>query len=161
MLAFLPVMLGVGSDMPIQAAYPGRRRILVAATAASAAGFAALTLSPLPFVRDLGLALAAGVVVSAVLAVACVRTPRSTPPDVGEQTGEDASATASGGRRAGLVAGVALAALGWALLPSIPVEARPERLAEGLPALADARRARDRRGPAGGGAVRVQAPPRV
>ena len=26
MLAFLPVMLGVGSDMPIQAAYPGRRR---------------------------------------------------------------------------------------------------------------------------------------
>jgi len=75
MLAFLPVMLGVGSDMPIQAAYPGRRRILLAATAASAAGFAALALSPLPFVRALGLALAAGVAVSTALALLLLASP--------------------------------------------------------------------------------------
>ena len=75
MLAFLPVMLGVGSDMPIQAAYPGRRRTLIAATAASAAGFAALALSPLPFVRELGLALAAGVAISTALALVFRRSP--------------------------------------------------------------------------------------
>jgi predicted RND superfamily exporter protein len=169
MLAFLPVMLGVGSDMPIQAAYPGRRRILVAATAASAAGFAALALSPLPFVRDLGLALATGVTISAVLALAFVRAPH-TPPDTAAasrrrilripQPFAPRSAEVhgtSGVRRAGLVAAAALAALGWALLPSIPVEARPERLAEGLPALADARRAEEVLGASGEVAVRVRA----
>lgn len=51
-----------------------------------------------------------------------------------------------------------LATLGWVLLPSIPVEARPERLAEGLPALADARRAERVLGASGEVAVRVRAP---
>ena len=53
--------------------------------------------------------------------------------------------------------GGALAVLGWALLPSIPVEARPERLAEGLPALVDARRAERVLGASGEVAVRVRA----
>lgn len=157
MLAFLPVMLGVGSDMPIQAAYPGRRRILVAATAAGAAGFAALALSPLPFVRDLGLALAAGVVISAVLALSCVRTPRSAPPDADGTEAPRTAGIPSGARPTALVVAAALAALGWVLLPSIPVEARPERLAQGLPALADARRAEAVLGASGEVAVRVQA----
>jgi predicted RND superfamily exporter protein len=168
MLAFLPVMLGVGSDMPIQAAYPGRRRTLVAATSASAAGFAALALSPLPFVRDLGLALAAGVMVSAVLALSCVRTPGIAPDTADVRSRRTilripqvftprSDRIPSGVRRAGLVAGAALAALGWAALPSIPVEARPERLAEGLPALSDARRAEDVLGASGEVAVRVRA----
>jgi predicted RND superfamily exporter protein len=65
--------------------------------------------------------------------------------------------TASGVRPAALVVAVALAALGWVLLPSIPVEARPERLAEGLPALADARAAEQVLGASGEVAVRVQA----
>jgi predicted RND superfamily exporter protein len=150
MLAFLPVMLGVGSDMPIQAAYPARRRILVAAAAASAAGFAALALSPLPFVRDLGLALGAGVAVSAVLAL-ILRPP------VAEERRAPVGETFSSPRK--LVLGVAcgLAALGWGLLGSIPVEARPERLAEGLPALQDARRAERVLGASGEVAVRVRA----
>ena len=182
MLAFLPVMLGVGSDMPIQAAYPARRRILVAATAASAAGFAALVLSPLPFVRELGLALAAGVVVSTVLALVFRRPSPEPPPPTGvrlpESGGKGTPVRSSerptppgvplpaypgkgtpvqGGRK--LVLGVAggLAVLGWAFLPSIPVEARPERLAEGLPALADARRAERVLGASGEVAVRVRA----
>jgi predicted RND superfamily exporter protein len=50
-----------------------------------------------------------------------------------------------------------LAAVGWALLPSIPVEARPERLAQGLPALKDARRAEAVLGASGEVAVRVRA----
>ena len=188
MLAFLPVMLGVGSDMPIQAAYPARRRILVAATAASAAGFAALTLSPLPFVRDLGLALGAGVVVSTALALACLRAPaeslrptgvrlpeyggkgtpgpKAEPPSPtgvrlpaysGKGTPVQGSGAISGSRKLALGVAGGLAVLGWVLLPSIPVEARPERLAEGLPALADARRVEGVLGASGEVAVRVRA----
>lgn len=158
MLAFLPVMLGVGSDMPIQAAYPARRRILGAATAAGAAGFAALALSPLPFVRDLGLALAAGVVISALLAVACLPVPAEPAPS---GSGDAGTRIRTGGfsspRTVVLALATGLAALGWALLPSVPVEARPERLAEGLPALADARKAEQVLGASGEVAVRVQA----
>ena len=150
MLAFLPVMLGVGSDMPIQAAYPAHRRILAAATLASAAGFAALVLSPLPFVRDLGLALSAGVIVSAVLAVAS--RPSPTKPGSGS-----AATSFSRNRKIVVAAAGGLAVVGWVLLPSIPVEARPERLARGLPALADARRAEAVLGASGEVAVRVRA----
>ena len=170
MLAFLPVMLGVGADMPIQAAYPARRRILLAATAASAAGFAALALSPLPFVRHFGLALAAGVPVSTGLALLFRRAPdvhsgrrnRRIPQVFGPRTAgrpgpKGDGAVFSGTRKAGLAVAAGLAALGWVLLPSIPVEARPERLAEGLPALADARRAEEVLGASGEVAVRVRA----
>ena len=164
MLAFLPVMLGVGSDMPIQAAYPGQRRILVAATAASAAGFAALALSPLPFVRDLGLALAAGVAISTVLARLFHRAPAETvatgvrlPGYGGKGTPVRGDSGRTGSRTAVLAVAGVLAALGWVLLPSIPVEARPERLARGLPALADARRAEAVLGASGEVAVRVRA----
>jgi hypothetical protein len=163
MLAFLPVMLGVGSDMPIQAAYPARRRILVAATAASAAGFAALALSPLPFVRELGLALAAGVIVSTLLALVLRPAPSSqTGVPLPGYSGKGTPVVKGGGAGSPVrkvVLGVAggLAALGWGLLPSIPVEARPERLAEGLPALAEARAAERVLGASGEVAVRVRA----
>jgi hypothetical protein len=169
MLAFLPVMLGVGTDLPIQAAHPARRRVLLGAAAAGASAFAALGLSPLPFVRHLGLALAAGVLVSAVLAMASMRSPvgdlatgqrmngagrkmRSSVAGVG--TDERMSGR---GRWPGLAAGVVVAAVGWVLLPSLPVEARPERLARGLPALADARRTERVLGASGEVAVRVTA----
>jgi predicted RND superfamily exporter protein len=162
MLAFLPVMLGVGSDMPIQAAYPAQRRILLAATAASAAGFAALALSPLPFVRDLGLALAAGVAISTALALAVRLRPPAEPATpsgvrLPEYSGKGTPVGMSGGRKVVLAVAGGLAALGWVLLPSIPVEARPERLASGLPALAEARRAEGVLGASGEVAVRVRA----
>ena len=168
MLAFLPVMLGVGSDMPIQAAYPARRPVLLAATGASAAGFAALAVSPLPFVRHLGLALAAGVAISTALAL-LVRTQSaaSAPPTGVRLPGyrgkgtPDATGRRPGPlsrlRKPGLVTAIGLAALGWVLLPSIPVEARPERLAQGLPALDDARAVERVLGASGEVAVRVQA----
>jgi uncharacterized protein len=153
LLVFLPVMLGVGTDLPIQAAHPAPRRILVAAGVAGAAAFAALALSPLPFVRHLGLALAAGVLVSAALALAFRPAP---PPVPAPAAGLAPAAT----RRWRVLAGASavVAALGWGLLPSLPVEARPERLARGLPALADARRAERVLGASGEVAVRVTAP---
>ena len=153
MLAFLPVMLGVGSDMPIQAAYPGSRRILLAASAASTAGFAALAISPLPFVRDLGLALAAGVAISCLLAVVCLRSV----PGPSASNPRDDRRPLSAARKTGLVVGAGLALIGWLLLPSIPVEARPERLASGLPALAVARGAEKVLGASGEVAIRVRA----
>lgn len=161
MLAFLPVMLGVGSDMPIQAAYPAHRRILLAATAASAAGFAALAVSPLPFVRDLGLALAGGVAVSTALALLCQRRPEAPAALSGVRfpgySGKGTPVAVSAARKAGLAVAGGLAVLGWVLLPSIPVEARPERLAEGLPALEDARAAERVLGASGEVALRVRA----
>jgi uncharacterized protein len=151
MLAFLPVMLGVGTDLPIQAAHPARARTLAAAALAGAAAFAALALSPLPFVRHLGLALAAGLLVSAALA-------RAVRPLGGQKLVEVARPPAtSTGRRAAIGLAVAVAAAGWSLLPTLPVEARPERLAEGLPALADARRVERVLGASGEVTVRVRA----
>jgi uncharacterized protein len=168
MLAFLPVMLGVGSDMPIQAAYPARRRVLLAATGASAAGFAALAVSPLPFVRHLGTALAAGVAISTALALLVRTRPAAPAPPAGVRLPgyrgkgtPDATGRRPGPlsrlRKPGLVTAIGLAALGWVLLPSIPVEARPERLAQGLPALDDARAVERVLGASGEVAVRVQA----
>ncbi|HEY3241493.1 MAG TPA: RND transporter, partial [Acidimicrobiia bacterium] len=155
MLVFLPVMLGVGTDLPIQAAHPAPRRLLLAAALAGAAAFAVLGLSPLPFVRHLGLALAAGVLVSAALAFPSMRASmRSSMRSPVADAGTDERMS---GRWPWLVTGVVVAAIGWGLLPSLPVEARPDRLARGLPALADARRAERVLGASGEVAVRVTA----
>jgi predicted RND superfamily exporter protein len=174
-LAFLPVMLGVGTDLPIQAAHPAANRTLLVAALAGAAGFAALALSPLPFVRHLGLALAAGVLVSALLALPFRRSSgpppgtqerrlggsgvgrsfrRSSVPPPGTQ---ERRVGGSAGRRAVLAAAGLLAVLGWALLPGVPIEARPDRLAAGLPALEQAREAEAVLGASGEVAVRVRA----
>jgi predicted RND superfamily exporter protein len=141
--AFLPIMLGVGSDFPIQATHPAGRRTLVSAAVASAAGFAALALSPLPFVRSLGLALALGIVTSCALGLLRFRqvVALSAPETGGERDHLNPSEGAGPARRALLASGVVVAAIGFALLPSVPLEARPERLAAGLPAIDDARRA--------------------
>jgi uncharacterized protein len=171
-LAFLPVMLGVGTDLPIQAAHPAPNRTLLVAALAGAAGFAALALSPLPFVRHLGLALAAGVVISALLALPFRRS--TVPPPGTEERRFDRGGggrqlafvsrnTAEkerqfrGGRRVVLGGAGVLAVIGWALLPGLPIEARPDRLAAGLPALAQAREAEAVLGASGEVAVRVRA----
>ncbi|MDT7685149.1 MAG: uncharacterized protein QOG57_5459, partial [Pseudonocardiales bacterium] len=60
----LPLLLGVGSSFPLYlATVPNRWRVVVM-SAASAAAFLALGLAPLPFVRDLGFALAAGILLT-------------------------------------------------------------------------------------------------
>ena len=150
MLVFLPVMLGVGTDLPIQAAHPTPRRLLVAAAVAGAAAFAVLGFSPLPFVRHLGLALAAGVLISAAFAVPGLRSTV----DAGAKDERP-----YGRRWRGVIGAAAVvAAIGWGLLPTLPVEARPERLARGLPALDDARRVEQVLGASGEVALRVTAP---
>ncbi|HEV8624095.1 MAG TPA: hypothetical protein VG034_06525, partial [Acidimicrobiia bacterium] len=202
-LAFLPVMLGVGTDLPIQAAHPATNRTLLVAALAGAAGFGALALSPLPFVRHLGLALAAGVLISALLALAQLafvyrnraekerqlqgggaagpaggesafvyRDTAEMERQLGESSrgtvfwrssprrerGEERRFGGVGAWRWVVLGGVGwLAVAGWALVPGLPIEASPDRLAAGLPALGQARAAEAVLGASGEVAVRVRA----
>jgi predicted RND superfamily exporter protein len=146
-VAFLPILIGIGSDFPAYLVQRAPRRRIVVASLASAAGFASLAVSPLPFVRDLGLALAAGVLVAVALALvlrgrlAAVSQPEPEP--VPEPTVEPSPARPLA-QRVGLLALAALiAAGGWVALSRLQVEANPERLAAGLPAVTDIRHAEE------------------
>jgi hypothetical protein len=135
-VTFLPILLGIGSDLPLYLAGESRRRVVVTA-AASAAGFASLAVSPLPFVRELGLALAGAMVLTVALALLLRRRLQALRPP------ESAEAPRRTGRprrwRIAVLAGLAvIAALGWAVLPRIAVNADPQQLASGTAALDDA-----------------------
>jgi uncharacterized protein len=166
-VALLPLLLGVGSSFPLYLATLSDRRRVLVMSMASAAAFAALGLSPLPFVRDLGFALGVGILLTVAAAVALERT---------WPAGGGASITAPGGgdaylcaeqRAAGVgrsrwrsaVAGlVAVALLGWSVLPWIGVSANPVDQAGGLPALADARAVESTLGASGEISVRLTGP---
>lgn len=153
-VAFLPILIGVGSDFPAYVIHGVHRRRVLVTAGASAAGFASLGLSPLPFVRDLGLALAVGVILAAVLALSIRKffltsqavsrdstaVSVSSAPDVPSATEHSgASAPIRGRSRVhALTALVAVAVLGWVLLPRLEVQAQPEQLAAGLPSVAGA-----------------------
>lgn len=139
-VAFLPILLGIGNDFPIYLAQRARWRVVLPVAVATAAGFAALVASPLPFVRDLGFALGIGVLLSAGVGLAISR--RLTRPEHGGQDHVSATTTASAApkgptkRRPGQVAGAVLltvsALAGWVALPGLQLEANPNRLASGL-----------------------------
>ena len=160
-ITFLPILIGVGSDFPAYVIHGvPRRRILVAA-GASAAGFASLGLSPLPFVRDLGLALGFGVLLAVCIAM-LIRTfflsgvaehsddaerdvsgdidgAVTTPSGTSYATGSPTTPAIAGRTRALVLSGLlVVAAVGWVLLPKLDVQAQPEQLAAGLPSVIDA-----------------------
>lgn len=144
-VALLPLLLGVGSSFPLYlASVPNRRRVVVMSVA-SAAAFLALALSPLPFVRDLGLALGAGILLTVGATLLLGRRWAVSAQPAAGAGGEPAPLPDRSGRtrrlaRLGaLVAAVAVALLGWSVLPRLTVAANPVDLAGGLPALADAR----------------------
>lgn len=136
-MAFLPILIGIGSDFPAYLIQGGQRRRVLVAALASAAGFASLAVSPLPFVRDLGLALAMGVLLALAMAFLLRRyLVADPPPPVGSRW--EPPRVPSRMTRAGL-AGMALlvAGTGWAMLPRLDLQARPDQLAAGLPAVRD------------------------
>lgn len=143
-LAFLPIILGVGTDYPIYALAGGRVRLVLGTAAASAAGLAVLVFSPLPFVRDLGAALAAGLVVSAAMGLAAARILPAEANATTTAVVRDGTAGRPGSARRGTalrVGGAVLvlaSAAGWVLLGRIGLNSDPERLASGLPALRSA-----------------------
>lgn len=134
-MAFLPILIGIGSDFPAYLVQRGARRRVLVAALASAAGFASLAISPLPFVRDLGLALAMGVVLAVMTALAFRR---HLVHEV-ERGGTEPSGARPAPTRAvrlGLAAAAALLAIGgWASLPSLELRASPDELAAGIPAV--------------------------
>lgn len=187
LLAFLPIMIGVGTDYPIYAATSVGRRWTAALAMAAAAASASLVVSPLPFVRQLGEALALGLVVSAALGVAAARWllgnrvaagatgtgvgvvgGGGTGGSVGGAIGRPQRAAAAGaGRHRAMssrwrwLAAVALGAvgaLGWAVLPSLHVQADVTQLAAGVPGLRQAVAAENLLGAGGDLEVAVHAP---
>ncbi|AIJ21308.1 MMPL family transporter [Amycolatopsis methanolica] len=154
-VAFLPILLGIGSDFPYYLFQRDQlRRVLVAALAA-ALGFASLVLSPLPFVGELGLALGIGIVATVGVALFLRR-----------MFGVEEAQPTSGGRPlprgtrrwriAVAVVAIALAGLGWTALPRLGIEADPQQLAKGLTELTDAQRAEQVLGSAGEVSIMVR-----
>jgi hypothetical protein len=155
-ITFLPIVIGIGSDFPAYLTHgtiPRRRVVIVAL--ASATGFASLALSPLPFVRDLGLALALGVLlaVSVGLLLRWFAGPAEEQPATSvEPLGRTPSAGKALTRRnrvTMLCAALLVAAIGWVVLPQITIEAQPDRLAAGLPSVLDAQHAEEVLGSSG------------
>ncbi|WP_145982771.1 MULTISPECIES: RND transporter [unclassified Pseudonocardia] len=148
-VAFLPVLVGLGSYYPTYFARGARPRTVAVVAAGTAAGFGALGLSPLPFVRDLGLTLALGVAFAVAVGWFVYRPGGWVGPDVAPEPGPGAApdrvpvpdpAPARPPRRArtAVVAAVLLAVAGWATLPLLPLQTSVDALSEGLPAVSDA-----------------------
>lgn len=134
-VAFLPVVLGVGTDFALYLWQPGGARRVLVAAAAAAAAFLALVLSPLGLVDELGIALSLGL--AATLAWTALL--RAWIPAI-EQPSK-AAPIASGPprtrRRAVLVlaALVVPAAAGWWSLGGMEVQSSPQELIAGHPEL--------------------------
>lgn len=152
-VAFLPILLGIGSDFPLYLSRGGADRAVLATAAAAVLGFGSLALSPLPFVRELGVALAGGILLTVGAALAIRGLLGPVPAPLPREPGPRRGATPGAPRlalRVG-VAGllVASAAVGWVAMSRLDVEAQPEELAAGLPELDDAQHAEALLGSAG------------
>lgn len=142
-VAFLSVLLGVGCYYPTYFTQRARRRTVLVVACASAASFAMLVFSPLPFVRDLGMTLSVGVLVSAAAGAVLLRQislpgPVFTPPKPPGRRGWAFAAPAA-----------ALAVAGWCVLPALPLQSDVDNFAAGLPSLQDAARVERTLGSAG------------
>jgi uncharacterized protein len=159
-VAFLPILIGIGSDFPAYIIHRVAPRRLIVAAGASAAGFAALAISPLPFVRDLGIALGLGVVLAVGLAFLIDRRllPRSVEDPVDEAAPAVAPAAPPRYRLPIAIALAVVAGLGWIVLPRLDLQAQPENLAAGLPAVAAAEHAEQVIGSSGEVDVRLRGP---
>lgn len=136
-VAFLPILMGIASDFPFYLSQPGRARRALVASLAGAIGFASLAISPLPFVRELGLAIAVGMLITVGLGFLWRRWFGVVEPAQGDSLSTRSTVLSSGrGTRAVAAVIVALvAAVGWTSLPQLDIESSPEHLAEGLPEL--------------------------
>lgn len=138
-VAFLSVLLGIGSYYPTYFAQRARYRTVLTVAAATAASFATLQLSPLPFVRDLGLTLGIGVLLSALVGLLLARLGPEVPQRADAPVARSRSPEPSRGRRAAVAAVAVLVAVGgWVALPGMPLQSDFRTFAAGLSALDDA-----------------------
>nr|WP_156391545.1 RND transporter [Nocardioides sp. Root682] len=139
-VAFLPVLLGIGSDFMTYLHRGAGRRTVLAAALASAAGFAALAIAPVPAVADLGVSLAIGLTVTVLASLAVHHWgPQEAAGDVVPLPSARARSVRRRDRRALLVVPVLAAAVGWALFPSLALQSDFTALADGLGEYDDAR----------------------
>lgn len=136
-VAFLPVLIGLGSFYPTYFARGARPRTVGVVAAGTAAGFLSLALSPLPFVRDLGITLAIGI--GFAFALGWLLLGRTAPAPT-ETDAEPIPAWTGRGRAAAVAVACVLTVAGWAALPALALQTNVDDLAAGLPALAEADR---------------------
>lgn len=137
-VAFLTVLLGTGVGYPLYFAQRANPRVVLTVAGRTAAGFATLALSPLPFVRDPGVILAVGVLVSALVGMVLLRY-RTAPTDDHEEPLEPATHSSSSSpgapmpaRLAALALAVLVAAAGWLALPGMALNSDMAHRASGL-----------------------------
>jgi predicted RND superfamily exporter protein len=162
---FLPIILGLGSYYPVYLARSRQRRVVLAVACSSAFAYAALMLSPLPFVAELGHAVPVGLalVVGISLVVRWAWPAAAT--DVAEPAvGDTVSARIGAWRMPRAVAvGVALiacagSAVGWSVLSVVELKTDPQQMLAGLPALAEAVQVEEVLGHSGEIDVRLEGP---
>jgi predicted RND superfamily exporter protein len=138
-VAFLPVLLGIGSDFMTYLHRRAGQRVVGVAAAATAASFGALAVAPLPVVRDLGIALGLGVLVTLGVSLLAHRWLQLPDDSVDPSPATPGRAPSRGVRLGAAVVAVAIAAAGWASLPHLPLTADFRSLASDLPAFSDAK----------------------
>jgi predicted RND superfamily exporter protein len=151
-VAFLPILMGIGSDFPLYWSRGRADKAVIVTACAAAVGFGSLAFSPLPFVRELGVALALGLGLTVLAAVVMRRMLGVVPqPELDPSRLALFLSRRWSAKARVLLAGavVATTVLGWATLVGLDVEAQPDRLAAGLPELEDAQYAEDLLGSSG------------
>lgn len=138
--AFLPVLLGVGSDFPLYLLQAERLRGVLVTAGAAAAAFASLALTPLPFVREFGLALALGLVLTVGWALVLRLMIGRVEPRAAASRTRRALSLSPKVAKGSMVVLAAAAIAGWVMLPGMRIQSSPEELAQGVPELADAAR---------------------
>lgn len=138
-VAFLPVLLGIGSDFMTYLHRNAGPRTVLAAALASAAGFGALAVAPVPAVADLGTSLAVGLLVTVLVSLGIHRWG----PEVQDAPAGTRPASTGGvgrsSRWAILLVPVLAAVGGWAVFPSLSLQSDFTSLASGLPEYDEAR----------------------
>lgn len=150
-VAFLPILMGTGSDFAAYLVRGADRRMVVVTGFAAAAGFASLAFSPVPLVQDLGLALACGVALTLALGLLVAgRRAEDVHSDRRARPAEPSPRALAGRTRIGLLAVASAATIaGWAILPQLDIEAEPNRLVAGIPEMVDANHAEEVLGSSG------------
>ncbi|HWJ09881.1 MAG TPA: RND transporter [Nocardioides sp.] len=138
-VAFLPVLLGIGSDFMTYLHRNAGRRTVLAAALASAAGFGALAVAPVPAVADLGVSLAVGLLVTVLTSLAVHRWGPAEPDAPVDPRPSRGAGVTRRTRLAVLLVPVLAAAAGWALFPSLSLQSDFTSLASGLPEYDEAR----------------------
>lgn len=151
-VAFLPVLLGVGSDFMTYLHRRAGRRVVVSAATATAASFAALVVAPIPAVQELGLTLAVGTLVTLAVSLSLhwvLEFDASTAHAEAIGTRVILKRPARGMRLAAWAVAVLIAGGGWATLPHLPISANFQSLASDLPVFDDAKHVEDIMGSSG------------